>query len=255
MKKLSNTKTINENYKLLDTLVKPFISNLLSNQIKNKQKILELCHLGKFLIFFNGKYKIKEITEKPDFIITSGIQNIGLEHQIIIDSKAKEREGFYQNLFDYAELKLIADNELPNFLASCILIPNHKFKISQKDELINTIVFVVKKYIFDGILVENQLIQEIFITPHSQKNLILNLGAWWMKDVSKNLIEASIRKKDKKLIYYQKENIDEQWLLLVIGNTGESSFEMDEKIEIDLQSSFDKIFILEDFKNNLYQLK
>lgn len=71
----------------------------MTDRIKNRQQILELCHLGKFLIFFDGKYQINEVTERSDFIITDGIKRIGLEHQIIVEFDAKAREDFRNNFY------------------------------------------------------------------------------------------------------------------------------------------------------------
>ena len=50
-----------------------------------KQKILELCQVGKFLCTYFPDFNISESREQPDFIITDGSINIGLEHQSIFD--------------------------------------------------------------------------------------------------------------------------------------------------------------------------
>lgn len=255
LKKLSNIKSIHENYQVLDDLIDPYVSELLTDRIKNRQKILELCHLGKFLIFFDGKYQINEVTERPDFIITDGIKLIGLEHQIIVEFDAKAREGFFQNIFDQAEEKLKTDSDLPNFLANCYVMPYANFKINQKEELIETVRKVVKEYILNDNLIENPIIERISKMPHSQKSVNVNLGAWWTKDITKKLVEEAIKNKQEKLLNYQQEGIDEQWLLIVIGNTGDSSYDMDKNLKADLNTDFSKVFILEDFRNNLYQLK
>ena len=255
MKKLSNLKSIDGNYQLLYNLIDPYFSELLTDQTKNQQKILELRHLGKFLIFFNGKYKINEITERPDFIITDGIKHIGLEHQIIVDFDAKAREGFFQNIFNQAEKKLKTDSDLPDFLANCYVMPYANFKINQKEELIETIRKVVKEYILSDTLIENPIIDRILKMPHSQKSINVNLGAWWTKDITKKLIEDAIKNKQEKLLNYQKKGIEEQWLLIVIGNTGDSSYNMDKNLKAEINTDFSKVFILEDFRNNLYQLK
>ena len=38
-------------------------------------------------------------------------------------------------------------------------------------------------------------------------------------------------------------------------NIGESSFEIEKQFDISLETKFDKVYILEEFKMNLYQLK
>jgi len=249
VKKLSNTKTIQENYIILGEKINPFLENL-----KNKQKILELCHLGKFLIFFN-ELSILELSEKPDFILSDNNEKIGIEHQIIVNQKPKEKEGFYKNIFEKANDILKENTELPNFLANCYVKPYVNFKLNQKNYLIEIIVSVVKEYVLNNYLIENPLIESIFKTPHSQKSVNVNLGAWWENKITKEIIIDAVDKKEKKITEYKKKKTDKQWLLMVIGGTGESSYNMDEKIELVLETKFDKVFILEDLYNNLYQIK
>lgn len=255
LKKLVNIKSKSENYKLLEDIISPFIDELSKDKIKNQQKISETCHLGKFLIFFNGELEISKLSEKPDFILTNGQNMIGLEHQIIVDFGPKEREGFYKNIFDKAELDLKADETIPNFLANCYIKPYAKFKINQKEELIEIVKIVIKEYVLTDELMDNPIIDRIFKSPHSQKSINANLGGWWRKDITTEIIEKAIKKKEDKLAHYQKNEIIEQWLLLVIGSNGESSYDMDEKLKFNSETDFDKVYVLEDFNNNLFELK
>ena len=62
LEKVTNIKSISENYGLLRTLIDPFLSELENDPLKNRQKILETCHLGKFLIFFNSELSISELS-------------------------------------------------------------------------------------------------------------------------------------------------------------------------------------------------
>ncbi|WP_026753034.1 hypothetical protein [Sediminibacter sp. Hel_I_10] len=255
MRKITNNNSIEENYNFLEDIIDSHISELLKDRIKNQQKILEICHLGKFLIFFNGDLNISQISEKPDFILNDGKIKIGLEHQIIVDFKPKEREGFFKNIFDRAEELLKADNTLPNFLANCYIKPYVNFKINQKEELIETVRVIIKEYVLNNNLPDNPIIDRITHTPHSQKSVSSNLGAWWRKDISAKIVEKAVGKKEKKLVNYRKTGILEQWLLLVIGSTGESSYDMNKDFEMELKTNFNRVYILEDFYNNLYQLK
>lgn len=255
MKKLINTKSINENYNLLSNIIDPFISELSKDKLKNQQKILETCHLGKFLIFFDGDLNISKLSEKPDFILTDGQIKIGLEHQIAVNFGPKEREGFFKNIFDKAEEHLKTDDSLPNFLANCHIKPYVNFKINQKEELIETVQIVIKEFVLNNRLLDNPIIDKIFKSPHSHKNINANLGAWWRQDITPEIVEKAVKKKEQKLVDYQQDGIQEQWLLIVIGSNGESSYDMNENFELKLETNFDRVYILEDFLNNLYQLK
>ncbi len=255
MKKIVNIKSINENYKLLGEIINPFITELSKDRLKNQQKILETCHLGKFLIFFNGNLNISELSEKPDFIITDGQCKIGLEHQIVVNFGPKKREGFFKNIFEKAEEHLKTDNSIPNFLANCYIKPYANFKINQKVELIETVRIVIKEFVLNDKLLDNPIIDRISKSPHSQKSINANLGGWWRQDIAPEIVEKAIKRKEKKLVTYRREGILKQWLLLVIGSNGESSYDMNENFELELETNFDKVYILEDFSNNLYELK
>lgn len=256
MRIIENNKSIKENKRNLGEIIDFHLEPLLLDRRKNYQKILELCHVGKFLMLLNNDYKIFKVSEKPDFILNNSNELVGLEHQILVDDKSKEREGFFRNIFELAELKLKEDKSLPNFLANCYIMPYANFKLKDKEELVAKIVNVVKKYVLTDILDENPIIERIWKMPHSGINISENLGGWWQKDLSnENLINA-IKKKEKLISKYKNNAGEKQWLLIVIGSNGESSFLIDRNIEYKVESEFDKIFLLEDFNNNnLFEIK
>ena len=241
MKIIENNKSILENKNAFENLINSHLELLMPEREKNKQKILELCHVGKFLMFFDNKIQIDKLHEKPDFILKGELGKIGLEHQILVENKPKEREGFFKNIFSTAEKELKSDIDLPNFLISCSLIPYVNFKINEKEKLIKIIVQVVREFILTENLIENPLIDRIFMTDHSQKSLDVNLGAWWVKDVTEELIVKAVEKKEKKLSDYKKNSGETQWLIIVIGSTGESSYNLYNPFKMELKTEFDKV--------------
>lgn len=254
MKIIENNKSVLENKNTFGELINSHLKPLLTDRRKNQQKILEICHVGKFLMFFENNFEISKVTEEPDFILTNGTELVGLEHQILVDNKSKEREGFFKNIFDLAELELKKDNSLPNFLANCNIKPYTNFKLSEKEELISTIVRVVKKYVLTDILVENTIIESIWKMPHSGINISENLGAWWQKDLTNEILTKAVKKKERFISKYIKNSSEKQWLLIVIGSNGESSYLIDRNMKYNVKSEFDKVFVLEDFNNNLYEI-
>jgi len=70
-----------------------------------------------------------------------------------------------------------------------------------------------------------------------------------------DLLEQAIKKKEKKISSYRENSGNIQWLLIVIGSNGESSYNMNKTIEVDIKTEFDKVYVLEDFNNKLYELK
>lgn len=241
-----------ENYR---NLITEFTDELNGEPYKNEQKILELCHIGKFLMFFNNQYKIEKVGEEPDFIISSEKNRIGLEHQILIDYKSKEKEGFFGNLVKLAEKELRKDRDLPNFLANIYSHPSFHGKIAEKQELIHKISQIVKIYIQTGELVENEIIDRISSMKHSRISLHPNMGAWWQKEVNEDLIKNAIKKKEIKIDNYLRNTNLPQWLLIVIGGVGESSYRMENEFNLSVDTKFDKVYVLEDFNTNLFEVK
>lgn len=255
MRLIEDNKSITENKKRLGQLIDSHLEPLIKNKRKFQQKILETCHAGKFLMLLGNNFEIQKLSEKPDFIISDGSKLIGLEHQIIVDNKSKEREGFFKNLFDLAEIELQKDNSLPDFLANCYIMPYANFKLTEKEEVVSTIVRIVKKYVLTDILDENPVIERIWKMPHSKINITGNLGAWWQKELTNEILNKAIRKKERLLTKYKENCEQEQWLLLVIGSTGDSSYIVDRNVEYLIKTEFEKVFVLEDSYNNLYEIK
>ena len=254
MKKLALNKEYAsvENYQ---SLITEFADELNVESYKNEQKILELCHIGKFLMFFDNQYKIEKVSEEPDFIIASDKNRIGLEHQILIDKNSKEKEGFFGNLVKLAEKELRKDKDLPNFLANIYVHPSFHGKINEKQEIVNEISQIVKIYIQTGELVENEIIDRISSMKHSRISLCPNMGAWWQKEINGDLIKNAIKKKESKIDNYLKNTNLPQWLLIVIGGVGESSYRIENEFNISFDTKFDKVYILEDFNTNLFEIK
>lgn len=241
--------TVVNNNKLKELIHKHLMSH------ESKKKKLEIYHTGKFLLFFDN-LKIEEVREEPDFILSDGKDSIGLEHKIVVQEKSKKREGYFERIFELAETEINQDVELPNFYASCYIKSNTNFGKKDEKYLTELVVSVVKEYIFNNKLNENAIINKISLQPHSGKGIHANMGAWWVKYFTNDLLEKSIKAKESKVLNYrEKSGIEEQWLLLIIDSGGESSFEMGKDLKLEFETKFNKIFVLEDFKNTLYELK
>lgn len=254
MKKISDKESISNYKKQFELLTTGFLPRLKEDYCKNQKKIIEICHLSKFLMLIKD-FQIEEIREVPDFIIRNEENRFGLEHQILTDSKSKEREGFINNLFRLVEIKLKEKEEVKPFLANIYIKDNFGIELKRKRELINKLYNLINKFLKEGELDENEVIEEMFIMNHSQICLCPNLGAWTQKAINKNLIIKGINKKDEKINKYIENTKLDQWLLLVAGGVGESSYTIEKEFDIRTESKFKKIFLLEDFYDNLYEIK
>ena len=221
----------------------------------DNQKVLELCQIGKLLGTYFNEFNIINVTEKPDFIISNGKETIGLEHEHILDFKSKSEEGFYENICEKVELNLQQEASMPNFLFTLFLKRNLNFKINDKNKIISELTELIKTYIFTDKLRENDFVKRIYKQKHSQKAVIPNFGAYMQKEITDELIQEFITKKENKVNVYRKNSVQIQWLVLIIGNTGSSSYEVNNFTKVNIKSKFDKIFLYEDFDNKLYELK
>jgi hypothetical protein len=255
MKQLNSNIAFNETHERIGEKINSHLKGLDRYKKDDKQKILELCQIGKLLGTFFNEFEIVNVTEKPDFIISNGNQNIGVEHELILDTKYKAEEGFYENICEKVETNLKNDSSLPNFLVNLYLKDNLSFKIKDKNNLIEEFTELVKEFVLTGKLNPNNLVKNAHKMKHSQKNVNVNFGAYMQQHITKELLLEYIAKKEKKNSSYRQNTGLPQWLVLVIGGTGKSSLEVNNLFNIELISDFDKIFLYEDFDNNLYELK
>jgi hypothetical protein len=147
------------------------------------------------------------------------------------------------------------DKTLPNFLANIYAQPYFNAKINEKQETVQKICYLVRTHLETGTIPENDIIECIFLMKHSTISLCGNLGAWWQKEITEDLITNAIKNKEKKIDEYKKNTNCEQWLLLVIGGVGASSFLMKDNLNLSIETRFDKIYVLEDFSTKLFELK
>ena len=232
-------------------------TNILYKQIgENKQKQIESCHVGKFLMLLGDEVSIVEATEQPDFILKYQNSEIGLEHQIIVDYKEKIQEGQFETIISAIEKELQNEPDLPNFLANIHIMPYATYKLHEKKKVISLLKNIVIKYIKTGELKENDYIEHISIQPHSFKSLSI-IHSWWQNNITQDILQQAIEKKEAKFDSYQKSHPIPMWLLLVIGGIGSSSYiiENHNTIEKFPNSRFSRIYLLEDIYLNLYQLK
>lgn len=247
---------VNSKKDLFDDLIRPFEIDLELNKKDKEKKIKELEFAGKFLLYFNGEVKISSVEERPDFILYENSENIGLEVEVIIDVIEKKKESFFKKVFNNVEKEIQKNKNLPDFYAICHLHPYLTVSRKLQKEYCFKIENILSNYFLTGILEENELISHISSIPSIGKTIQYNPGAWWSKPVSVDKIKEAIINKNKKIYDYKKHIGDvPQWLLLVIGDLGGSSFDIDLTIEVDLKTPFNRVFILESFRNRLFELK
>lgn len=257
MKLIANCKTANENLEHLGDIIDDIIDKIELDSERNIKKRNEVFHVGKFLMIYQNNFKIKELLEGPDFIISNNQEEVGLEHQIVIHEESRETEGFYANICSLAEEKLRTNfsKELPLFLATIYFNPIKNRKQNQKKFLVDETIRIIEHYLRTKELVDNDLIFHLHTMPHTRISLSANLGAWSQRRIGPEKIKDAIMKKEQKFHDYYRKTSLKQWLLLVIGGVGDSSFNVDADFEIDISTNFEKVFLYEDQYDRLYAIK
>lgn len=256
MKKIEPILTDDNLFNLISQKISHHLNGLDSYKNADKQKQLELCQIGKFLATFFPLYDIKQVREEPDFIISNGETEFGLEHEVITNSAIRKQHGFYENIFHLAERDFQSNAELPNFLANCYLKPNLNFKTKDKSELVQLVKEVVSSSILKNVIPENPIIDRIVQMPHSKKNLTVNFGAHMVQNISANIVYDFIKKKEVKIEKYSKNTGLDQWLIILSGGVSEYSYDVIEGLNFEkLDTQFQKVFLLADFDNKLYEIK
>ncbi len=242
----------------LETILRKHIDQLdPSNKREFRKKTIELCHLAKFILSVDEGYSIASVGESPDIIIANGNNKIGVEHVILAETSHKKREGSIENLFKLAENDFSIAYPEKKFLVNIFLTKNFPIiKKLQSQELIPIINKTINIWIETKILIENDLIESIYSMPHTEMDFVANKGAWGSGVVTIDLLRKTIREKDKLVNKYRTNTrIDKQWLLIVIGGVGESSYQMNNSITGVFNSDFDRIYVLEDFNWIINRIK
>jgi hypothetical protein len=237
----------------LGKIIKPFLSDTLSQ----KQKI-ELCQVGKFIMLLDQPTEIISHRDSPDFIISYNGENIGLEHERIFKSdKVKSVESITKLFSDSAIIfkTLYPEHKL---LANCWLNTQHlSFKNSEKAKLQKEIAnYVFSVFTNSNSFAKPYYIDQVDVMKHTDVSINYNSGVNILSDIDSTVLEKSILKKTALLDKYKKHTkINKQWLLLVIGSKRPDSYEFGNKqFKIDINSNFDRVYLLEDFVSTLWQI-
>lgn len=255
MKEIKNNLSFQELTARLEQKINTHLVHLDKSKKDYKKKTTELCHTGKFLATYFNEFDILKIQESPDFIVGNKFLRIGLEHQIIVNNNIKEKEGFYENIVQKIEDNIKDDKNIPNCLVNLFFDLSKPYKINEKNNIIDELTQIVKKFVLDDFLVENNYVGYAIKMRHSGKSVNANFGAYIQKEISKELIVKNISKKEILINKYIENTFDEQWLLLVIGSNGDSSLEVFNIFDLNIESRFKRIFLYEDFNNKLFHLK
>lgn len=247
-----------DNANLQEDLMNKKIGKIIGTSTLSEQKKLELCQVGKFLTLFKShNTEIIEQCESPDFIISINNRRIGLEHELILNRQNAKQFQSLKNIFSLAAKDF--QNRYPNIkvLANCWLTTeNFNFKQKDKKIIVKQIVDYIYGLTQNSITNKPDFLDDVRISKHSgvSFSVIGNISNIELLD-SSTLSKAIIKKEELIEKYMINSGIQEQWLLLVIGQISPDSYEIDESVFKIAASRFERIYLLMDFKSKKYRLK
>lgn len=217
-------------------------------------KIIELCQTQKFLETIDSEAYVEQLYESPDFIINYKGKRIGLEHEILLDSKQKSIEGFFEGLCLKVEERFYNEKYPDTFLAGVYFNKDFIFSNNNKSKYLDQIYYKISNIRNTNMFDPNEMITDIRISKHSQINIYANFGGYGQNILNKDIIFNAIEKKEKLIESYHNNTKLKQWLLIVLTATNDSSYSFEEDFTIDYKSEFERVFILEDLSGKLYEI-
>lgn len=231
------------------------------NKKEQRKRILELCHVASFTIGLKKLEIIKDVKEidlvdlavEPDFIISFMNQRFGLEVRRVVNYKAREI-GERRGILKAAERIFEHKHPTTKVLANISFKDSFDLKMTDAEATKNQIANFIYSQITDGQEEKPEFINRARCVIHS--HLTFNLsGAYWVGNLDEE-IKQGIKEKNKKIENYKtKMNLEKVWLLLVVsGASPESDFTHFDESTFICDNSFDSVFLLNDFKKDVYFL-
>ena len=232
---------------------------ILYNFDLNKQELLEVCQIGKFAYKIDSDIKIvdKPQPPSPDFIIEFQGKQIGLEHTLILTEDAR-RYFQVKTLLDYSE-QMFRD-KYPNVnVHATISIKDDKWEYKQEEKraLAEEIADLVEASIRNVSQHLPDKITRIRTTNHSNVTFSYKEDNWQSKFLTKDRLLVEVAKKEAKISGYQKSEypLKEFWLVLLVGTLSSVSYSLDESVDYQIESKFDRVYLMADFDAKTLRVK
>ena len=252
-------KKLIENSKKEKTELGKIIYPIVEKYDLQKKEILEVCQIGKFVYKIDAEIRITEKPQppSPDFIINYNNKQIGLEHTQILTEDAS-RYFKIKNLLEYSEQ--IFESKYPNInVHATISILNDKldYKQNEKAELAEKIADFVQLTRMESNFEFPEYITGIRTTRHSQVSFSYKEKNWQAEYLTKDRLKEEILKKETKISGYKKSEfkLAEYWLTLLIGSLSSVSYELNEMENYEMESKFDRVYLMADFDSKIIRIK
>lgn len=224
-----------------------------------QKELLEVCQIGKFVYKIDSEINIvdKPKPPRPDFIIEHQSKLVGLEHTRIFTENA-DNYNRTKSIIEYSETvyrKMFPEDKVHGIIS--VVGDNLEYKQKEKKAIATEIATYVN-CVKNNIEVEKpKYIENVRTTIHSKISFSYKEKNWQAGYLPKERLEEAIRKKEERLIIYQKDEkeILEYWLVLLIGSLSSASYELNEDENYEMPSKFDRVYLMADFDAKIVRIK
>jgi len=252
----NNIPDIRQKKKALGLIINPVLQKF----ILLDKEITEVMQIGKFLYKIDPKLRItdKPSPPSPDFILSIDNKTIGLEHTQIIDKINAQKYFSILNLFKDAA-KIFQKQNPDKKFAAVFRVQNDALTYQQKNK--KKLIEIINLFVLDTIngkhTLQPDFITEIQLNEYDGVSYTYLEDHFHAKPLTIKELKQAISIKEEKLekYYRQSSSIQEFWLVLMVGSHNSASFEPDDKINYKTSSVFDKVFLMEDFKDKIIRVK
>lgn len=239
----------------LGTIIYPVLNKF----VLNKQEVLEVCQIGKFVYNVDSYIKIidKPKPPCPDFIIEYDNKIVGLEHTRILTEDAW-RYYRVKTLLDYSEQEYKRKYSNVNVHA-IISVRNDDWNYSQREKPI--LAGKIADYVeWTRLKLDFDLPKEITkirTTDHTEVSFSFHEKNRRIKYLTKERLKAEIEKKEAKILQYKSSDVRlmELWLVLLVGSLSSASYELNNAENYLVDSKFDRVYLMEDFYAKIIRIK
>jgi hypothetical protein len=252
-------KKLIENSKKEKAELGEIINPILEKYDLEKKEVLEVCQIGKFVYKIDTEIRITEKPQppSPDFIISHKNKQIGLEHTQILTGDAS-RYFKIKRLLEYSEQ--VFEKKYPNInVHATISILNDKldFKQSEKSYLAKKIAEFVQLTLKETKFEFPDFITGIRTTNHSQVSFSYKEKDGRAEYLTRERLKQEITKKESKISNYKNSEFElsEYWLTLLIGSLSSVSYELNEMENYEMESKFDRVYLMADFDAKIIRIK
>lgn len=245
-------KLLDEHRKRLSDLINPFFSNSLS-----KKEVIELCNLGKFILRTGNEIKILSKSESPDFLVDKSGEIVGIEIEAIYNTNFVQDVKSKQQLLENAAIEFRERHPDINIFVNFQFKNDFLVRQAEKKDSTEKIINYIHNFVIGKFDQKPDFIESIHTMKHSRLDFAYDQGAYFVNHINDRLIEEAIQKKESKYEnYVANSKTDHQWLLITIDSGASESYVIDEDTFFKRVSSrFERIYILEDFSNQITRIK